>query len=395
MNRILKLWDLIKSKLIYSLLILSIVSNLMDNKQTHVNHILFIVSVTVLIVMTYIQFNTMVGHSKSEIVILPVSLTTLSVITWLLSSNNSFISFYYFFLLDNIFDIDNLKSRKSLIFYHMAGFMLYVLIDNILIIKEPFYTNILSYAFAIFVYLLILFMCVCIHGYKYEMNNLKLLNCSLIDYSFKEKEYLLSDERNRISQELHDSLGHLLMALSMNVKYLKAINDKEKINTEVSELELLINKSIQNLRTTVYNLKKLDQNFNLYNEIVNIISKFNNLGMIKITLDYDNNIEKSSINIKNILITTIKESITNSLKHGNASRISISIKLIINTIELIIKDNGYGCKHIIKSNGLNGIENRFKKLNGNVNFTSSPEKGFTVNVTIPEVIVYDQSDDSR
>ena len=395
MNRILKLWNLIKSKLIYSLLILSIASSLMDNKQTHVNHILFIVSVTVLIVLTYIEFNIMAEHNKNKLIILSVSLTTLSVIAWLLNSNNSFMSFYYFFLLDNIFDIDDPKSRKSLIFYHMAGFMLYVLIDNILIIKEPFYTNILSYAFAIFVYLLILFMCVCIHGYKYEMNNLKLLNCSLIDYSFKEKEYLLSNERNRISQELHDSLGHLLMALSMNVKYLKTINDKGKINTEVNELELLINKSIQNLRTTVYNLKELDQNFNLYNEIMTIIAKFNNLGMIKITLDYDSNIEKSSINIKNILITTIKESITNSLKHGNASRISISIKLIINTIELIIKDNGDGCKNILKSNGLNGIENRFKKLNGNVNFTSSPKKGFAVNVTIPEVIVYDQSDDSR
>jgi signal transduction histidine kinase len=184
------------------------------------------------------------------------------------------------------------------------------------------------------------------------------------------------------------------MALSMNVKYIKAIKDREKINHEINELESLISKSIQSLRETVYNLRKLDENFSLHNEITSIISKFNKLNIIKITLDYDNNIEKSSIAIKNILISTIKESITNSLKHGNSAKIFISIKLIRNTIKLIIKDNGDGCSCIIKSEGLAGIENRFKTFNGTINFITSPNKGFTITASIPEVIIDDKSNDS-
>jgi signal transduction histidine kinase len=217
---------------------------------------------------------------------------------------------------------------------------------------------------------------------------------SSLDYSFKEREHLVLNERNRISQELHDSLGHSLMALSMNVKYIKAIKDREKINHEINELESLISKNIQSLRETVYNLRKLDENFSLHNEITSIISKFNKLNIIKITLDYDNNIEKSSIAIKNILISTIKESITNSLKHGNSAKIFISIKLIRNTIKLIIKDNGDGCSCIIKSEGLAGIENRFKTFNGTINFITSPNKGFTITASIPEVIIDDKSNDS-
>ncbi|MEY8764243.1 MULTISPECIES: sensor histidine kinase [Clostridium] len=328
-------------------------------------------------------------YNKKKALISLVSCITLSVILLLLNSNNNFILLYYFFILDNVFEFDSRKTRKALIFCHMSGFMLYLLVDNILINKIPFYTDISSYVFGIFVYIIVLFVYICIHEYRYEMNNLKMLNCSLIDYSFKEREHLILNERNRISQELHDSLGHSLMALSMNVKYIKAIKDREKINHEINELESLIGKSIQSLRETVYNLRKLDENFSLHNQITSIISKFNKLNIIKITLDYDDNVEKSSITIKNILISTIKESITNSLKHGNSTKIFISIKLISNTMRLIIKDNGDGCSCIIKSEGLAGIENRFKTFNGTINFITSPNKGFTITASIPEVIIDD------
>jgi signal transduction histidine kinase len=333
-------------------------------------------------------------YSKKKALIFLAFCMALSVILLLLNSNNNFILFYYFFILDNVFEFDSRETRRALIFCHMSGFMLYLLVDNILINKIPFYTDVSSYVFCSFVYIMVLFVYICIHEYRYEMNNLKMLNCSLIDYSFKEREHLVLNERNRISQELHDSLGHSLMALSMNVKYIKAIKDREKINHEINELESLISKSIQSLRETVYNLRKLDENFSLHNEITSIISKFNKLNIIKITLNYDNNIEKSSIAIKNILISTIKESITNSLKHGNSAKIFISIKLIRNTIKLIIKDNGDGCSCIIKSEGLAGIENRFKTFNGTINFITSPNKGFTITASIPEVIIDDKSNDS-
>lgn len=393
MNKILKLWNLIKSKFLYLLLILSVIPRLLYANKLYPADMIFIVLVIVQFILTYMQFNTM-KYSKKKALIFLAFCMALSVILLLLNSNNNFILFYYFFILDNVFEFDSRETRRALIFCHMSGFMLYLLVDNILINKIPFYTDVSSYVFCSFVYIMVLFVYICIHEYRYEMNNLKMLNCSLIDYSFKEREHLVLNERNRISQELHDSLGHSLMALSMNVKYIKAIKDREKINHEINELESLISKSIQSLRETVYNLRKLDENFSLHNEITSIISKFNKLNIIKITLNYDNNIEKSSIAIKNILISTIKESITNSLKHGNSTKIFISIKLIRNTIKLIIKDNGDGCSCIIKSEGLAGIENRFKTFNGTINFITSPNKGFTITASIPEVIIDDKSNDS-
>ena len=205
MNKILKLWNLIKFKLLYLLLILSVIPRLLYANKLYPADIIFIVLVIVQFILTYMQFNTMKYNKKKALISL-VSCITLSVILLLLNSNNNFILLYYFFILDNVFEFDSRKTRKALIFCHMSGFMLYLLVDNILINKIPFYTDISSYVFGIFVYIIVLFVYICIHEYRYEMNNLKMLNCSLIDYSFKEREHLILNERNRISQELHDSL---------------------------------------------------------------------------------------------------------------------------------------------------------------------------------------------
>ncbi|WP_169911561.1 sensor histidine kinase [Clostridium oryzae] len=210
------------------------------------------------------------------------------------------------------------------------------------------------------------------------------MNSKLIEYSFKEKDFAISSERDRISQELHDSLGHLLMALSMNVKYVKSKVSKEKDVDyhEIEQIEDLVQESIKTLRGTVYSLRKLNGNFNLKEELNKVIGKFDNLNMVSILFDYDDEIENCSVNIKNILIATIKEAITNSVKHGNSSQIHISISLEHYTLKLAIEDNGSGCSNIVKSNGLNGISNRFKSAGGNVTFSSKKQKGFKIVATI-------------
>jgi hypothetical protein len=118
-------------------------------------------------------------YSKKKALISLAFCMALSVILLLLNSNNNFILFYYFFILDNVFEFDSRETRRALIFCHMSGFMLYLLVDNILINKIPFYTDVSSYVFCSFVYIMVLFVYICIHEYRYEMNNLKMLNCCL------------------------------------------------------------------------------------------------------------------------------------------------------------------------------------------------------------------------
>ncbi|NLY66570.1 MAG: hypothetical protein GX069_03320 [Tissierellia bacterium] len=85
---------------------------------------------------------------------------------------------------------------------------------------------------------------------------------------------------------------------------------------------------------------------------------------------------------KSILYTTIREGLTNSIKHSKCSQININIG-VSDKIHLSIKDNGLGCKSIIKGNGLKGIEERVNKVNGHIDYKTKEGQGFEISVKLP------------
>ena len=295
------------------------------------------------------------------------------------------VQIYYFFLLHDIFTIRKDKVPKALIAVHVAGFIgaegYAVYVTEHESIRQVFSDIIVVFA----CYALILLVFSWIHYFKWERERLKVLNASLIEYSFQEREYLLAKERGSISQELHDSLGHSLMAVVMNVRYLKAIQGKsqEEKDKQLDEIENLLKECVTNLRSSVYSLRELDKSINLREEIQRIIQKFDELGFVKIGLDYDSEADKAPGHVKAVIHKAIREGITNSIRHGSASSVQISIHCEQNRIELIIKDNGAGCADIHKSYGLNGIVERVKETGGEVCFTSAKNKGFTIRASLP------------
>lgn len=295
------------------------------------------------------------------------------------------IQVYYFFLLDDIFKMHAEKTRNWLIFGHFDGFIAVEIYVIFIIEQKSFRQNFFSVFVLLSSYAILLFVFAVIHYYKWDRDQLKTLNSRLIEYSFQERDYLVANERSHISQELHDSLGHSLMATLMNVRYLKAIQGKspDESRKQIDEIENLLKECVENLRGSVYSLKELDENISLREEVERIIHEFDNLGLVKIRLDYDDKIDESPNPIKSILYKTIREGITNSIQHGNASAVQISIQLTGDQIELILKDNGSGCEDILKSYGLNGIVDRIREVGGEVWFTSAKNKGFFTKALLP------------
>lgn len=391
-NKFVAIWDKVSPVIKYILLIANIFNIYFYRNECFLDYRVMIALNILLIISTYIMLNFL-KLKKYDFAYFIITICIVTVM-WIFQES-SLIQIYYFILLDGAFEnIGDIKSITKLCVLHFTGFISAYVIHRIL------YKSILhgmpEYTFyAVLTYAVILLMYILIHNTKYEREKLKILNYNLIEYSFKEREFLVSEERKRISQELHDSLGHLLMALSMNIRYMKAVKDQEEVQKEIVEIESLVEESISTLRSTVYSLKKLDENCNLYEEIQKIINKFNDLGIIDIFFDFDKRVESAPNNIKNSILVTIKEAITNSLKHGNASEINISIESSAHDIKFKVKDNGHGAEAIKKSNGLIGIEDRLKYYHGTVEFITSINHGFTIEAVIPGGILDDQSNDCR
>ena len=202
----------------------------------------------------------------------------------------------------------------------------------------------------------------------------------LIEQSKKLEELTIEKERTRVAGEIHDSLGHSLIALSMNLDVAEKIigEDIDKTGELISKSRDLTEESMANLRKAVYTLKE-EADLPLVTRIEDTINNIVSTGIVDINLNLDGDIENIPIKHKNIVYNSVKEMITNSIRHGEASRIGIRIEVKANELKVEVEDNGRGCSNLIKGNGLIGIESKISEINGEL-FYKNLEEGFYIEI---------------
>jgi signal transduction histidine kinase len=84
-----------------------------------------------------------------------------------------------------------------------------------------------------------------------------------------------------------------------------------------------------------------------------------------------------------IIYDTLRESITNSIKHSKADKIDIILTFKEKSVQLLIVDNGVGCQSIEESNGIRGIKERVEKSKGTIRFVTAPNQGFLTRIELP------------
>jgi len=217
----------------------------------------------------------------------------------------------------------------------------------------------LSFAsFVIFVY------------YKRKREQLE-LNSKLHQAEFEKK---LSDEKLRISRELHDNIGSQLTFMVSSIdNYLYKSDDKNNVLNNVSEFG---RDALKELRNTIWALKQEEADISrLILKINELVYKINNsIDNIKITTvnKIKNEIVLSSIQLLN-LYRIIQEAIQNSVKHSKATKITIEFSLNEKKLILNIQDNGNGfnLESVNNGNGLESMEKRCEECGGEFNILSS------------------------
>jgi len=209
-----------------------------------------------------------------------------------------------------------------------------------------------------------------------------------LQHEFSEKLiYSQEQERMRIAQELHDSLGQdLLLIKNRAVLGIKNFDDAAKAKKQLEHISDSAASAITRVRQISHNLRppELDR-LGLTETMRSIISEIESADLIKIISEI-NNIDDTIPKEKEInLIRILQEALSNILKHSGAAVINISITKRKNTILLIIKDNGKGFNTEYYSNGLGimSINERADILGGTVTINSIIGKGTTLSVEIP------------
>ncbi len=173
----------------------------------------------------------------------------------------------------------------------------------------------------------------------------------------------------------------------MNFEYTEAVFDvkPEKAKEVIKKSHTILKNCIVELRNTVSLLKENSEPKELHKSLDEIFKNFQGTDNIKFHLGIEENIEKLEPYIKSCIYKTVREAVTNGVKHGKATEFIIDIFNKSGIINITIKNNGLECTDIVKSHGLKGIEERIEKLAGSVTFYSEKDYGFVVEARIPEI----------
>ncbi|HCQ91732.1 MULTISPECIES: sensor histidine kinase [unclassified Clostridium] len=191
------------------------------------------------------------------------------------------------------------------------------------------------------------------------------------------------EERNNISQKIHDELGHTLSGTVFQLEAANLLLDKDikKAKALIGNTIDKLRDGMDNIRNTLKEIKPEKEQIGI-SKIMLLIEEIRRSSDVEVILFHDNYIDKASFIHWKIIYDNITESITNSLKHSRANKITINISVINNKlIKLEIKDNGIGVKKINKGMGIRGMEERCESIGGKLIVDGSD--GFSVISLLP------------
>lgn len=217
----------------------------------------------------------------------------------------------------------------------------------------------------------------------------------------KEREKSLQEvvlqERNRLARELHDSVSQQLFAASM---MMSAINEAEEFKKtqfkqQLNMIEKMIHQSQMEMRALLLHLRPAAlKGKSLQEGIEELLNEL----LQKVPMEVESKIEVFPIDrgIEDHLFRIVQESISNTLRHAQATTLQVLLIERDGVIILRVIDNGVGFDMETvrpSSYGLQNIEERTYEVGGTFKVISLPNEGTRLEVKIPKIQSEEENDD--
>jgi len=216
----------------------------------------------------------------------------------------------------------------------------------------------------------------------------------LQNYAAKVEELAAADERNRVARDIHDSVGHSLAVV--NVQLEKALvfhwRDPDVTEQAVKDARRAAKEALDDVRASVRTLRQSNDVFSLLQAVTALVERSIS-DTLKINLDMEGTETGYSKPALMTLYRAAQEGLTNVYKHAGAKEVWITVRLDDKSAYLQVRDDGTGFEPEQFENlptnrseqyGLQGIRERLELVGGNMSLESRPTKGTTLMVTVPK-----------
>ena len=181
---------------------------------------------------------------------------------------------------------------------------------------------------------------------------------------------LAENERNRIGQDLHDSLGHTFAMLSVKTDLALQLFQMQaypQVEKELREIQQISKESMREVRTIVENLKSRT----LTSELETVKKMLEIAG---IEVEIANQLDTASLTqeLESTASMILLELVTNIIKHAKASKVYLKLERTEKELILTVRDDGFGFTSI-KGDDLHTVRDRVLPFSGEVKVISQKQ----------------------
>ena len=300
----------------------------------------------------------------------------------------------YLFLVDSV--IINFNKRQGYIYSVLVYMMNFLSAAVILREKISFIPIFILVTIPIYTIFIIIFKLI-----NYLLLQHKIIEDSLKEITIKkiEKDEVYSrlseayekvetmtanSERNKIAREIHDTVGHTLTTVLVEIEASKRLMEKDIVRAKekLSLAQEQVRKGLNDIRSSVRILENGKEIMNFWDSLNTFIAECEMHSEIVVKSHID-----SSINIydngKKVIYRALQEGLTNGIRHGKSTAFIFKLVVEGNSINFSLEDNGVGAVALTKGFGLRSMEERVKELGGHLDIYSEEGEGFSIYIKLP------------
>ena len=296
-----------------------------------------------------------------------------------ISFTSTYLFNYLYFAFYIAYLIGNIKNRVPFITLYIIHIVSTVASINLnIVLKEELFLNQLPF---------VIMLCISIILLPFSIYNRKErgeLQEKLEDANKRISELVKLEERQRISRDLHDTLGQKLSLIGLKSDLARKLiyKDPEKARNELKDVQQTARTALNEVRKMVSQMRGI----RVKEEMIRV-KQILKAAQIHIVIEKESTLTDVPLLTENILSMCLKEAVNNVVRHSSASTCYISIDQSRKGIEIIIRDDGTGNltkNNLVKGNGLTGMKERLEFVNGSLEISS--KEGTTLLIKVPNIV---------
>jgi signal transduction histidine kinase len=195
----------------------------------------------------------------------------------------------------------------------------------------------------------------------------------------------IMEERNRVSREVHDTIGYTLTNLIIMLEACQDLIDNDSVSLRRMLLRAgeLAQDGMNDTRRALHALRQSGvEDVRGLRAIKKLVDAFQSATGIPVEIEYGNIPWNMDEQIEQAIYRMLQEGMTNAFKHGKASRIMVYFWKTDRSIIVNVRDNGTGSKEIKEGIGISGMRERIEAAGGEIAARNTSD-GFELSAHIP------------